>query len=218
MRERLRGGAVRWLTPLLLLPPLGGCAPSLFELPETDAPAARYELSSPTFDEPACEPGAPLRIVLIERPTPRASLADAHIVVRSPTGELRALAGARWASAVPSMIQDLLRASLQSSCLHASESSLGLDRGYVLSTQLGQFHVVEDESGTSSVRVEITARLLARSPRRLAGTAHFSAEEAIEQTDVAAVVAAFDAASLRVAKALRRWTLETLAGESKEER
>jgi len=109
------------------------------------------------------------------------------------------------------MIQDLLRTNLESGCLHASKQPLGLEGEYVLSTELVQFEVVESDAGSSSVRVEIAAHLLARRPRRLAGTQRFFGQEEIDRAEVAAIVAAFDAASVRVAEALRDWVIASIA-------
>ncbi|MHA7838334.1 MAG: ABC-type transport auxiliary lipoprotein family protein [bacterium] len=200
-----------------------GCSPALVELPEQGPPSARYELSAPADDdENEALAEAPGGLVLVERPTARASLEDARIVVRSRSGEIRALAGARWTSPAPALLHDLLIATLDSDPLHATGESLGLSRGHLLSTRILAFHVSEGEGGLESVEVAIGARLLERSPTRLLRTTRLEAREPIERSEVEAVIAAFDRATRRVLEALRGWTFESIQreidDESREER
>lgn len=189
-----------------------GCSTSLIELPEVGPPPARYELSAPPSSR-ACASGVEAHVLVIEHPSVRASLAGDRIVVRWPSGEVRSLAGARWASPMPAMLQHVLMKALGAGCLDVTAEPLGLDEAYRLSTEVLRFDALGDPDGLRSVEIELRASLIGGRPLRVVDQRHFAASAPIADADVDSVIAAFDAALDEVSSALRTWTSDTLRAQ-----
>lgn len=198
----IKGLALAGLSALALT----GCV-SL--LPETE-PVAVYRLSSP---EPRQADGEIDRVIVeIERPMAPAGLNGDEIAIQVSDQHLAYMAGARWISPAPSLVQNLVIDTFHS-------DDTGIDpvrpadavRGeYELRLDLREFEAAYDQGADSApvVRVRIAARLIRESGREFIGAQVFSAQVRARENRAGAIIDAFNAASSEAVDELARWTAD----------
>jgi cholesterol transport system auxiliary component len=180
-------------------------------LPES-TPSAIYRLSSP-------EPGAwtseaPTVIAIVPPQAPR-GLAGDEIAIQMADGHIAYLAASRWIAPAPRILQTLIVDTF-----NASGTGLapilpedGVRADYELRLDLREFEAVYDQGDNRAplIRVRLTARLVARDGRRLAGSNVFAGEARATDNRVGAIIAAFDQASGALSRDLSEWTAAQVA-------
>lgn len=190
---------------------LAGCV-SL--LPESE-PVSAYRLSSP---EPHEWSGTEWTIVEIEAPQAPRGLAGDNIAVVTNGQSLSYIAGARWISPVPGLVQNLIIDTFNATQpgLAPARPDDGVRGDYELRLDMRQFEAVYDEGASAApvVRVRLAARLIAERGRRFVGARVFSAEIRASANRTGAIVDAFDAATSEVSREIASWTANAVSSQS----
>jgi cholesterol transport system auxiliary component len=172
-------------------------------------PDHREELSIWTVDAlPAAAAGAPVAWQLaVDEPSAAEPLAGARIVLSPATGEFGVYRGARWSERAPRLLQTLVLRALEDSgrIPGVSRGNAGVRADYRLLLDLRAFHVDGGARGTA--QVAFSARLLRWPDGAVVAARTFEAGAPVEGGGIAAVVAAFRAASAEAVPAVAEWVL-----------
>lgn len=193
-------GLPRAFAALALLLAVSGCS----VLPDN-----REELSIWTVDAvPAAPAGAPVAWQLaVDEPGAIEPLAGARIVLSPAAGEFGVYRGARWSERAPRMLQTLVLRALEDSgrIQGVGRANAGVRADYRLLLDLRAFHVDGGARGTATVA--FSARLLRWPEGAVVAARTFEAGAPVEGGGIAAVVAAFRAASAEAVPAAAEWVL-----------
>lgn len=167
-------------------------------------------------DAPALAAGAPLAtdlLVIVEGTAP--GLDGDGIASRWPGNRLDYLSGARWAEAVPALVQSALIESFQGTGRPRSvQGDLGRFRAtHTLVIEVRRFDADYTGGGLPVGQVELSATLGRASDRRVLATFSVAASERATENRQSTVVAALDAAFARAAGELADRTFAALAAE-----
>ena len=187
-------GGIAALAPLTLLL-LAGCSGGL----KSNLPLAQVYVLRPTWSAPSASlPAAPgAGTVQVTLPLAAAGLATDSIVVLRPGERLDYYGAARWAGAVPAMLQtlaiDALRASHRFSMVESDAGPFASD--YVLSLELHHFEAEYTGAGPPTVHVALVCTLGRRGNRDV--IVSFGAESKVtaDADRMQSVVAAFERAT-----------------------
>lgn len=143
----------------------------------------------------------------VDEPAAAEPLAGARIVLSPAEGEFGVYRGARWSERAPRMLQTLVLRSLEDSGRIAGigRGNGGVRADYRLLLDLRAFHV--DGGAQGNARIAFAAKLLRWPDGAVVAARSFDASAAIEGSGIAAVVAAFRAATSEAVPALAEWTL-----------
>lgn len=173
-----------------------GPAPQLYVLrpalgPLADAPKVNWTLT-------------------VARPTAPLSLDTARIALQRSPETMDYYAQSAWQDRAPVLLQRALIAGFERSGKIAAVAgdAEGVRADYLLQTDLGSFEArYASPDGAPTVVVDITARLLRLSDRRIAATLRDRKTAQASANSVAAVVAAFDQATDAAVEAIVAWAL-----------
>lgn len=177
-------------------------------IPETE-PVKVYQLPAPTTQRIDAPPApASLRIN-----TPHAGIAtSATRILVNPEGEqISAYKGARWSDPAPALLREhLTRAFNRSGAVEqVSSDDHSLHADYHLMSDLRQFRVTYVD-GPPRVVIELDARLVDPSNRRMLASRTFVIEQTLNATEVPSVVQAFGDATGKLESELIGWTRDQL--------
>lgn len=199
--NRPANAAVRARAAALLALALAGCSV---------LPDQREELSIWTVDAvPAAAAGPAVDWQLaVDEPAAFEPLAGSRIVLSPAAGEFGLYRGARWGERAPRMLQSMVLRALEDSgrIRGVGRDNSGVRADYRLLMDLRAFHV--DGSARGSAKVAFSARLLRWPDGAVVAARTFEAAAPVEGGGIAAVVAAFRAASAQAVPALAAWTLD----------
>lgn len=182
---------------------LGGCT----ILPETE-PLKVFQFPTTTMQQStADELDLSLRIN-----TPQAgfALSGPRMLVNPEGQQLSTYKGARWSDPTPVILREHLARSF---VLHGGVRTISTDEHSLhadvqLGTDLRRFQVIY-EGGPRAV-IELDARVIESSTRRVLAYRTFSVEEPLQDEQVPGVVDAFGKAADRLSNQLVPWALDTL--------
>lgn len=182
---------------------LGGCT----ILPETE-PLKVFQFPTTTMQQStADELDLSLRIN-----TPQAgfALSGPRMLVNPEGQQLSTYKGARWSDPTPVILREHLARSF---VLHGGVRTISTDEHSLhadvqLGTDLRRFQVIY-EGGPRAV-IELDARVIESSTRRVLAYRTFSVEEQLQDEQVPGVVDAFGKAADRLSNQLVPWALDTL--------
>ena len=201
--ERLIGPAGAGLAALAL----AGCV-SL--IPEAE-PVSVYRLSSPAPREWS---GTDWTIVEIEAPLAPRGLSGDQIAIVVNGQSLSYIAGSRWISPAPSVVQDLVIDTFNATQpgLAPARPDDGVRGDYELRMDMRQFEAVYDqgEHAAPLVRVRLASRLVAERGRRFVGARVFSSEVRASSNRTGAIIDAFDAAASEISRDIAGWTASAI--------
>lgn len=177
-------------------------------LPETE-PVTVYQLPAPNTQRIEGPPApASLRIN-----TPHAGIAaSASRILVNPEGEqISAYKGARWSDPATALLREHLTRAFNFSRAveQVSNDDHSLHADYHLMSDLRQFQVTYVDGPPRAV-IELDARLIDPSTRRMLASRTFTIEERLNDTDVPSVVQAFGSATDRLESELIGWTRDQL--------
>ena len=198
----------RFVKPALIALSLLPVAACVSLLPESE-PVSVYRLSSPEPREWAGN-SEHWTIVEIEMPQAPRGLSGDHIALVRSGQSLAYVAGARWISPAPSLVQNLVidTFNAEQARLAPARPEDGVRADYELHLDLRQFEADYDrgESSAPMVRVRIAARLVAEDGRRFVGARVFSSERRADGNRTGAIVDAFDQAAVTISREIAAWT------------
>ncbi len=176
----------------LALSGCGGGAPSnIVDLTAAKPPATR-----------------PLRAqVRIAQPVATADLDSDRVLVRTAPLTLANLSGVRWPDTLPSLLKARLTQSFQNAGLTRFLAGGGATADYELDLDIRAFEL---EAQTSTVHIDIAARLVALGSGRIAAVDIFSLRAPVASTDPATVIAALDQAASTVMTRIVAFTAKAL--------
>lgn len=208
--RRLGPGAA---TMLVLAASLSGCS------------GLRSDASSPLVYQlraaaPAATTAAPRSEVAlrIERAAARPGYDSDRIMVLRPGLQLDFYAGSRWPGALPdvvtTLIQDTLRAS--GSYLAVNDGTAALQSDYALRVSIRRFEAdYSSDSGAPTVQVAFDCTVGRRSDRGVVATFTAAASVPATADRMAAVIAAFDAATSDALRSIEAQTLTAIAADTR---
>lgn len=146
----------------------------------------------------------------IPRPYADATVDSVRILVRPQPGEVQVYKGAAWTRSAPDLVQDtLLRAFADSGRLPGvSRRGDGVGAEYVLLLDLRSFESDYTATGAPQARIEIGARLLRASDKRVVATRRFERLTPAQGTDVASVAQAFEQGLAAIGGEILPWVLQ----------
>jgi cholesterol transport system auxiliary component len=185
---------------------MGGCGPLI----ETKPPPDLYSLT-PKSTFPEEMPQVDWQLV-IEEPIAARGLDTPRIAVRPSPTQLQYVAGSRWTSRAPKMVQTLLVESFENSgrIVAVGRHAIGLRSDYNLKTELREFQAeYYDGEKIGLVRVRLNAKLIKQPQQEIIASENFERLVRAENEGMQAIVDAFDEALGGVMKKVVVWTLIT---------
>lgn len=175
-------------------------------LPES-TPSGVYRLSSPA---PRAWTGESWTVVEVVPPQAPRGLAGDEIAIQLADQHIAYMAGARWISPAPRIVQNLIVDTFNAtnSRLAPALPEDGVRAEYELRLDLREFEAVYDNGDANAplIRVRLGARLVATNGRRFVGSNVFVGEVRASANRVGAIIAAFDQAATGVSAELADWT------------
>ncbi len=183
---------------------LDGCVPSL---PGQGPPPRNFRLT-PKSTFPPDLPKVGWSLAIAEPVADRSLDTDRIALIRGGL-QVDYIAGATWSDRAPTMIQDLMVESFQSS---GAIMVVGTDRDrlsadFLLRSTLRAFNLLEREGEPTIVRVRLDTELFALPGRKAVGSQSFAADATPASDRLQEAVEAFDEATGEVFKQLVVWTL-----------
>ena len=136
-----------------------------------------------------------------------ADLDSNRVLVRTTPLTLANLSGVRWPDTLPSLLRARLTQSFQNAGLARFLAGGGATADYELDLDIRAFEL---EAQTSSVHIDIAARLVALGSGRVAAVDIFTLRDPVASTDPATVVTALDQAASTVMKRIVAFTAKAL--------
>ncbi|SDR75264.1 cholesterol transport system auxiliary component [Halopseudomonas xinjiangensis] len=177
-------------------------------IPETE-PVTVYQLPAPSVSQVEGQP-APVSL-RINTPHAGIAVSGPRMLVNPEGDQISAYKGVRWSDPAPAMLREhLTRAfNLSGAMQQVSNDDHALHADYFLSSDLRRFQVSYIGGPTRAI-IELDARLVDPSNRRMLANRTFLVEEVLEDTEVPAVVRAFGRATARLEAELIPWAREQL--------
>lgn len=203
----------RLATLAVLLPLLAGCG-GLIDLGPDGPPATVYTLE-PLERAARQEEGAPR--IYVEEPQVSGALDSQRILVRRGGTSLESLAGARWETRTPRLVQRHLATSLDNlpGLEAVGEFNIDLPVDYRLRLDLRAFEArVAEDGGQTRVTVAFVAMLIDPMTSAILASRHVSTSDEVAGADNAAIVARFNRGMQGLAQELAAWILDVRSGNS----
>lgn len=195
---------MRLIIVLALALGLGGCGAL--------GPAKSEAYATFTLDvATAAATGEPVPWQLrVDEPAAPTPLAGARIAQRDTDGAFGVLKGARWSERAPELIQGAIVRRFEDAgrIRGVGRAGSALRGDFLLVSELRDFEADYSGGGAPTVRLALSAKLLDTRTNDVVAARVFSESVAARGTDLAAIVAAFNAAAARVIPALCDWTLD----------
>lgn len=175
-------------------------------LPESE-PVSVYRLSAP---QPAELTGDHWTVVEIDVPNAPRGLSGDQIAIMRNGSSLAYIAGARWISPAPRLLQSLVidTFNANNAQLAPTRADDGVRADYELRLDMQEFEAIYDrgEGVAPLIRVRISARLVAEQGRQFAGARVVTAEARATNNRTSDIVAAFDDAAQAASREIADWT------------
>ncbi len=186
-----------------LLPDLVGQPPALYEL----RPPAEVAVSAPPSD----------RQLLIDVPVSSAGIDSPRIALMAADHTLAYYKDVSWTDRAPVLFQSLLITAFDRSqkIPAVGRDNVGLRADYLLKTDLVDFQADYTAQTPPTIKVAVTAKLIAMPRRIILAGKEFSAEVPAQTDDMGNVQLAFQQASDAVLTQVVDWTLGQLAQQKK---
>ncbi|BDX00242.1 ABC-type transport auxiliary lipoprotein family protein [Maricaulis maris] len=180
-------------------------------LPESE-PVSVYRLSAP---QPAELTGDHWTVVEIDVPNAPRGLSGDQIAIMRNGSSLAYIAGARWISPAPRLLQSLVidTFNANNAQLAPTRADDGVRADYELRLDMQEFEAIYDrgEGVAPLIRVRISARLVAEQGRQFAGARVVTAEARATNNRTSDIVAAFDDAAQAASREIADWTASRAA-------
>jgi cholesterol transport system auxiliary component len=180
-------------------------------LPESE-PVLVYRLSAP---QPAELTGDHWTVVEIDVPNAPRGLSGDQIAIMRNGSSLAYIAGARWISPAPRLLQSLVidTFNANNAQLAPTRADDGVRADYELRLDMQEFEAIYDrgEGVAPLIRVRISARLVAEQGRQFAGARVVTAEARATNNRTSDIVAAFDDAAQAASREIADWTASRAA-------
>lgn len=180
-------------------------------LPESE-PVSVYRLSAP---QPAELTGDHWTVVEIDVPNAPRGLSGDQIAIMRNGSSLAYIAGARWISPAPRLLQSLVidTFNANNAQLAPTRADDGVRADYELRLDMQEFEAIYDrgEGVAPLIRVRISARLVAEQGRQFAGARVVTAEARATNNRTSDIVAAFDNAAQAASREIADWTASRAA-------
>lgn len=211
----IRGISMRLISLFAVLVVLllgSGCS---VQLPGSGQPPRVFVLSpKSTFAEDLPEVDWQL---LVSVPTASSGIASSRIALRHNAMELEYYGGATWTDNAPRMVQTLLIESFENTgrIVSVGRQAIGLRSTYMLKTDLREFQAEyfdpggkkRPEGAAPIVRVRMNAKLVKMPERIIVGSRTVEYFQESDNTDMTAVVSAFDTALGKTLRRIVEWSL-----------
>lgn len=192
---------------LLAAAGLSGC---ISLLPDSGPPPDIHRLTAPALALPA-DAKAQDWVIEIAAPTASKAIASDRLTLVTPDQGLAYVAGARWASDTPRLIQDLLVETLDSSGLvrAAARPSDGVRARFELRADISAFEVEQPAPGEApTAHVRLRVKLVDVNSRELIAARAFDERVLAGSARVGAIVAALNTAAETAARAIAVWSVD----------
>ncbi|WP_339333874.1 ABC-type transport auxiliary lipoprotein family protein [uncultured Maricaulis sp.] len=180
-------------------------------LPESE-PVSVYRLSAP---QPVELTGDHWTVVEIDVPNAPRGLSGDQIAIMRNGSSLAYIAGARWISPAPRLLQSLVidTFNANNAQLAPTRADDGVRADYELRLDMQEFEAIYDrgEGVAPLIRVRISARLVAEQGRQFAGARVVTAEARATNNRTSDIVAAFDDAAQAASREIADWTASRAA-------
>jgi phospholipid/cholesterol/gamma-HCH transport system substrate-binding protein len=155
------------------------------------------------------DPGKPLKGQLVIPEPSTVVMFDTQRILFAPANDSAEFANAQWADTIPRLLQARLIQSFENyDIAHAPlRSADGVEVDYQLLIDIREFQVTAGPTPTATIA--FSARLMNKQGKIVAARV-FSASQAVDKIEPAAVVTAFDAAFAATTRELIAWTVQTL--------
>ena len=184
---------------------LPGCAAlSLLQgEPERDV----FELRGPEITAVQCGRGR-IGELVVELPKTRGTLDSERIMIRPSALQTQYLPDAVWGDPVPTMVQNLLVASLSAhdSFTHVGRAPLGAAGDYALISEIKDFNA-EVIAESTIVRLSMDVRMIREMDATVSARGSFSVSAHAASTRTADLIDAFDAANQQLIAQITDWSL-----------
>ena len=197
------------LIPILFAAALTGCG-ALTALEEASTPLEVYELRTPEGAQSGARRGVE---VIVEEPLASGSLATERIMIRPSPLQAQYLPDVRWSEETPEMVQTLMLRSLENTnaVSYVGRRPLGAGGDIAVMTEVTDFQAeAPNPDGPATVVLRMTVRLVREADVSIVGARTFSATVQTPSTELADVVAGFDAAASQMFAEFARWSAAEL--------
>lgn len=187
----------------------GPLVPAITSCGLLGGPPPRQFTLTPVINFPRGLPPVKWSLV-VDEPTAARQIDTSRIALMNGPFRVEYYADVEWTDNAPSMVQLLLIQSFQNTgrLLVVAPSRQTLATDFLLLSNLRNFQVEKDASGTAQANVGLEATLL-RMPRRTpVATARFDRASPVDSNSTEAVTAAFDASLDDVMRRVVDWTLQ----------
>jgi phospholipid/cholesterol/gamma-HCH transport system substrate-binding protein len=152
-------------------------------------------------------PGKPLKGQLVIGEPSTVVMFDTQRILFSPANDSAEFANAQWADTIPRLLQARLIQRFENyDIAHAPlRRADGAEVDYQLLIDIREFQVADGSQ--PAAKIAFSARLLNKQGKVVAARV-FSASQAVDRIEPAAVVAAFDAAFATIAREVIAWTVQ----------
>lgn len=189
-------------------------APGCVQLLPESEPSTIYRLL-PSVPDSGPAIAAAGEIILVERPEAPRGLAGSRIATDRGEGQIVYIAGARWISPTPDMVQELVLDTFDRRLpgYTASRPGDGVRSRYVVHLEVRHFEAAYDQGASSApnARVVLRARLVDEDARELVGVTTVRGEARADRNRQGAIVDAFAEAARQAGNELADWTQRALS-------
>ena len=208
-RHRLRRAGAAIGAAVLLT----SCAGNLLPGADNDPPQLYVLTPKSTFPDDLPTVNWQMTVGL---PAADAALNTARIALRRNPVSLEYYARANWVDTAPQMIQTLIVESFENShkIISIGRQSVTLRADYSLLTDLREFQAEYAGAGPPRVRVRLNVKMVRMPQREILAFETFEYVEQATDSDLKAVVIAFDSALGKTLKRIVAWTLTVVPPES----
>ncbi|MFQ6548452.1 ABC-type transport auxiliary lipoprotein family protein [Aestuariibius sp. 2305UL40-4] len=194
----------------LVLAGLASCT-AIAALDRAAEPQNVYELRPPD-DIPVARATRSTQLI-IEVPTASGAVGTDRILIRPTPSQIAYLPDARWSEPAPVMLQTaLVEALLATNAFRfVGRRPLGPSGDVALVSDLTGFETrIAPETGTNSVQIRLTVRLVRERDARILATQTFASSVPIPDTSTPAIIAGFEQTSADVLEQTIRWIITAL--------
>ncbi|MGB5985461.1 MAG: ABC-type transport auxiliary lipoprotein family protein [Desulfobacterales bacterium] len=198
---------------LALASTLAGLLLGCGEILPRPGPAPELFVLSPKSTFPPELPRIDAQLVIAE-PTSGGALNTDRIVLKPSPRQIKYVAGVRWVTLAPKMIQTLLVESFENSgkIVAVGRQAVTLQSDYLLISELREFQAeFTEDQALPEVVVALSVRIIRQPAARIVNAHTFRAVVTAGDGDMEAIVQAFDSALGKVLKQMVIWTLDAVA-------
>lgn len=200
--------ALRWLRMATIVLAVSACS----ILPEPEVLAVYQLPASATANNGTPDGKQPRHSLRISTPYSSHIIDSARVVVVPQGSQLSAYSGVRWSDPAPILVRDRLASAFRSNSRLASVSTDhdNIDADMELTGDLSAFQI-EYHNGMPVVHIRLDAALVRSATNRASATRRFEITQPVQGKEIPQVIAAFGAATDRLAVDVVDWTMEHIS-------